>query len=83
MKVLHCSKFMNVYLFTTKIHKGATIGMHVHIAFHLKIYDKTPNDFDEKKALRPSDPNGWPSVPSDWSSDLSGWPSSWPSDPSN
>ena len=52
IKVSHCSKFMNVYLFTTKIPKGATIGMHVHIAFYVEIYDKTPNDFDEKKIMQ-------------------------------
>ena len=35
-----CSKFMNVYLFTKKILKGATIGMPLHVAFYVEIYDK-------------------------------------------
>ena len=35
-----------------KIHKEATIGLHVHIVFYLEICDKTPNDFDEKKIRR-------------------------------
>jgi hypothetical protein len=52
IKVSHCSKFMNVYLFTTKIPKATTIGMHVHIAFYVEIYDKTPNDCDEKKIMQ-------------------------------
>ena len=49
MKVFNCSKFMNVYLSTTIILKGATIGMPVHVARYVKIYDKIPNDFEEKK----------------------------------
>ena len=40
---------MDVYLFTTKILKGATIGMPAHFAFYVEIYYKTPNDFDENK----------------------------------
>ena len=39
---------MNVYLFTTKILKGATISTPVHVAF----YDETPNDFEEKKKCK-------------------------------
>ena len=31
---------MNVYLFTKKILKGATIGMPLHVAFYVEIYDK-------------------------------------------
>ena len=40
---------MKVYLFATKILKGATIGMPVHVPFYVEIYDQIPNDFDEKK----------------------------------
>ena len=40
---------MNVYLSTTITLKGATIGMPVHVARYVKIYDKIPNDFEEKK----------------------------------
>jgi len=42
---------MNVYSFTTKISKGTTVGMPVHVAFYVKIYDQVPNDFDETKKL--------------------------------
>ena len=40
---------MNVYLFTTKILISSTIGMPVQVAFYVEIYDKIPNDFEEKK----------------------------------
>ena len=46
---------MDVYLFATKILKEAAIGMPAPIAFknlYVEIYDKTPNDFDEKKIMQ-------------------------------
>ena len=51
---------MNVYLFTTKILQGATIGMPVHVAFYVKIYDEIPNDFDEKKKVQTFCIIAWP-----------------------
>ena len=52
MEILHCSKFMNVYLFTTKILISSTIGMPVQVAFYMEIYDKILNDFDENKQMQ-------------------------------
>ena len=40
---------MNVCLSITKILKGATMGIPVHVEFYVEIEDRTPNDFDEKK----------------------------------
>ena len=43
---------MNVCLFTTEILISVTIGMPVHVAVYVEIYDEVPNDFDEKKKIQ-------------------------------
>ena len=48
MKVLHCGKFMNVCLSTTKTLRGATVGMLVHVTFNVDIWEKIPDNFNEK-----------------------------------
>ncbi len=47
MKVSQCGKFMNVS--TTKILKGATIGMLEQFAFYKEIRAK--NSFDERNTM--------------------------------
>ena len=52
MKTSHCSKFIDVYLLTMKILKGANIGMPAHFAFYMKICNKTPNDYHKNKKIQ-------------------------------
>ena len=52
IKVLHCGKFMNVCLSTTKTLRGATVGMLVHVTFNVDIWEKIPNNFNEKNTMQ-------------------------------
>ena len=52
IKTSHCSKFIDVYLLTMKILKGATIGMPAHFEFCVKICNKTSNDYHKNKEIQ-------------------------------
>ena len=43
---------MNVCLSTTKTLRGATVGMFVHVTFNVDIWEKIPNNFNEKNTMQ-------------------------------
>ena len=51
-KVSHCGKFMNVCITTTKILRGATVGMLAHITFYVEIKKRIPISFDENNTMQ-------------------------------